>query len=149
MNNILEKLKNTRILAAIGIVCLILGTFFTYLKAGHWNYSYTLTLSRYWEGKIVILLAFANLLFIFKDLIEKYVPVLFKNSLGEKIAKTNNPKLSLIPTLLSVALVVYLQISLSRYSSFIEFGLGFYLLWLGVICLIAYAFIHRKDYNQN
>ena len=149
MNNILEKLKNTRILAVIGLACLFLGTVFAYLKVGHWNYSYTLTLSKYWEGKVVIVLVFANLLFIFKDLIEKYVPVLFKNSLGEKILKINNQKLSLIPTLLAVAFVVYLQIRLSRYSSFVEYGLGFYLLWLGVICLIAYAFIHRKDDNQN
>lgn len=144
MNNIIDKIRNTRILAAIGIICLILGTFLAYYTFSFFGYTESLSLWGYWEGKIVLILAVANLLFIFKDLIEKYTPSLFNSNLGRKISEINNPKLSLIPTILSVIFIVYLQINLNVSSSYVSHGLGFYLLWIGIICLVLYAILHKK-----
>lgn len=103
MNNIIEKCKTTRILGSIGIICLILGTIMPYVRYNIWGFTYSISLWGYWEGKIIMLLAIANLLFIFKDFIEKYIPSLFNTNIG------------------------------------------FYLMWLGTISLIAFALIHKKD----
>lgn len=142
MNNIIEKMKNTRILATIGIAGLILGTIFPYVSYSFFGSSVNISMWNYWEGKIVLILAIANLLFIFKDFVGKYIPSLFNTNIGKKIADIDNPKVSLVPTILAVVLVVYLQIRLD--IGFGNYGIGFYLLWIGIIALLAYAFLHRK-----
>lgn len=143
MNSVLEKMRNTRLLAGIGIVCLILGTFFSYVSYSIWGYTYQLSLFDYWEGKIILIIAIANLLFIFKDFVEKYIPSLFKSGIGRKIADINNPKASLVPTIAAAAFALYLTLKLD--VSFSNYSLGFYSLWLGVIALVAYAFLHRNN----
>ena len=108
MNNVLDKLKNTRLLAGIGVACMILGTMFSYVSYDIFGYSYDIALWDYLEGKIILLIAIANLLFIFKDLVEKYIPSLFDTTLGKKIKNINNPKASLVPTFLGAAFALYL-----------------------------------------
>ena len=142
MNNIIEKMKNTRILATIGIAGLILGTIFPYVSYSFFGSSVNISMRNYWEGKIVLISANANLLFIFKDFVGKYIPSLFNTNIGKKIADIDNPKVSLVPTILAVVFVVYLQIRLD--IGFGNYGIGFYLLWIGIIALLAYAFLHRK-----
>lgn len=144
MNNIMEKLRTTRILGAIGVAGLILGTIMPYVKYNIFGYKYTITLWEYWEGKVIMILAIANLLFIFKDLVEKYIPALFNTNIGRKIAEINNPKYSLIPTILVAIFAIYLTSYLSI-DSFKYYNIGFYLVWIGTISLVAYAFLHKKD----
>ena len=144
MNNIMEKLKTTRILAAIGIAGLILGTIMPYVKYNIFGYKYSISLWGYWEGKIVMILAIANLLFIFKDIVEKYIPSLFNTGIGKKIQNLDNPKYSLIPTIVSAIFALYLTIDLGI-DSFKYYNIGFYSLWIGSICLIAYAIFHKKE----
>lgn len=146
MKNIIEKCKETRILGAIGIVGLVLGVIMPYVKYNFFGYKYTISLWGYWEGKIIMLLALANLLFIFKDLVEKYVPFLFNNWMGRKIQDCENPKFSLIPTVLVVAFAVYLTTQLGA-KTFKYYNIGFYCLWIGIVCLVAYAFLHKKQDN--
>lgn len=144
MNNIMEKCKTTRILGAIGIGGLILGTLMPYVKYNIFGYKYSISLWGYWEGKIIMLLALANLLFIFKDIVEKYAPFLFNNGIGRKIQKCENAKLSLIPTVLSAMFAIYVT-SILGIDSFKYYNIGFYAMWLGTISLVAYAFLHKKD----
>ena len=146
MNNILEKYKNTRILATIGIVGLVLGTMLTYVEFSLWGYTQPISLWGYWEGKIVLLLALANGLLIFKDIVEKYIPSLFNTSLGKKLANIKNPKASLVPTILAVAFAVYLHMHLDIDTNYASYGLGFYSLWVGAISLVAYAILHKKEH---
>lgn len=143
MDNLLNKLKNTRLLAGIGVVCMILGTMFSYVSYNIWGYSYDISLWDYWEGKVIFLIAVANLLFIFKDFVEKYIPSLFNTSIGKKIKDINNPKASLVPTILGAIFAVYLTSKLN--VSFSNYSLGFYSMWIGVICLVAYAIIHKNN----
>ena len=147
MNNIIEKCKTTRILGAIGIVGLIIGVIMPYVKYDFFGYKYSISLWGYWEGKIIMLLAIANLLFIFKDIVEKYVPVLFNSNLGQKIKECENPKYSLIPTVLSAIFTIYLT-SILGIDSFEYYNIGFYAIWIGTISLVAYAFLHRKEDNN-
>ena len=146
MNNILEKCKNTRILATIGIVGLILGTMMTYVKFSLWGFTESISLWGYWEGKIVLLLALANVLLIFRDIVEKYIPSLFNTSFGKKLANIKNPKASLVPTILAVAFAAYLHMHLDIDTEYASYGLGFYSLWVGSISLVAYAILHKKEH---
>lgn len=143
MNNVLSKLKNTRLLAGIGIAGLILGTMFPYVSYSILGYSYDISLWNYWEGKIILVIAIANLLFIFKDFVEKYIPSLFNTDIGKKIKDINNPKASLAPTVAAAAFALYLTLKLK--VEFSAYSLGFYLLWIGVICLVAYAMIYKNN----
>lgn len=146
METVMEKMKNTRILAGIGIICLFLGTILTYLKYEVWGFSYEVSLFRYWEGKLLIAIIIANLIIIFKDLVEKYIPSLFNTRIGEKIANIENPKASLIPTAIAIGITLYLHSSLNIDSDYVSYGLGFYAIWVGAICLVAHAFLHKKEY---
>ena len=67
MKSIIEKCRTTKILGAIGIVGLILGTIMPYVKYNFFGYQYSISLWGYWEGKVIMILAIANLLFIFKE----------------------------------------------------------------------------------
>lgn len=142
MNNVLDKIKNTRLLAGIGVVCMILGTMFSYVSYNIFGYVYDISLWDYLEGKIILIIAIANLLFIFKDVVEKYIPSFFNTSVGKKIKDINNPKASLVPTLLGAAFAIYLTLKLD--VEFSAYSLGFYSLWFGVICLVAYPIIHKN-----
>ena len=144
MNNIMEKLKTTRILGAIGIVGLILGTIMPYVKINIFGYKYSVSLWGYWEGKVIMFLAIANLLFIFKDLVEKYIPALFNTRIGEKIKDLDNPKYSLIPTVLSAIFAIYLT-SILDIENFKYYNIGFYSIWIGTLSLVVYAILHKND----
>lgn len=144
MKNIIEKCKNTRILGAVGIVGLVLGVIMPYVKYNFFGYKYSISLWKYWEGKVIMILALANLLFIFKDLVEKYVPALFDTKIGSKIKNLDNTKYSLVPTILVTIFAVYLTANLGV-STFKYYNIGFYILWIGIISLVAYAFIYKKN----
>lgn len=143
MNKIFEKCKKTRILAAIGLVCMFMGTIFPYITYSILGYGYSLSLWDYLEGKIIIAIIIANLIFIFKDYVEKYVPKLVEKGFWKKISDIKNPKASLVLTFLSVAIAIYLTFGLDFY--YFKFSFGFYLLWIGAISLVAYAFVHKED----
>lgn len=152
MNNIMEKLKTTKILGGIGIACLILGIMTPYVKYNIFGYKYSIALWGYWEGKIIMLLALANALFIFKDFIAKYIPAMFNGALGQAIKKCNNPKFSLIPTAICALFAIYITSTLGI-KTFKYYNIGFYLIWIGTICLAAYSFLHKgelkSDKSQN
>ncbi len=140
----MEFIRHKRLLALIGISTLILGTILPYITFSFLGYSQSISLWGYWEGKVVVVLTIVNALFIFKDYIEKYIPQLFTTSLGRKVANVTNPKISLIPTILVVGFVIYLNTQFEFNSEYLKNGLGFYLLWLGIICLVAHAIIYKK-----
>lgn len=142
---IINKCKNTRILAAIGIIALVLGTIMPYAKYSILGYKYNITLWGYWEGKIVMLLALANLIFIFRDWVEKYIPALFNTTYGKKIKELDNTKYSLVPTVLIAIFIIFETFNLD--ISFKYYNIGFYSVWLGTISLVAYAILHKKNEN--
>ncbi len=141
----MEYIRHKRLLALIGLITLFLGTILPYLSLNIFGYKQNVALIGYWEGKIVILLIIANAFFIFKDYIEKYIPRLFETNIGKKLARITNQKLSLIPTILIVVFVIYLNTQFDYNSEFLKNGLGFYLLWLGVIALVGHAILYKKS----
>lgn len=139
MEKIKDKVVNTKILAAIGIACMILGTFFAYIT--FWGIS--ISLLKYWEGYVILIMAIANSLIIFQTYAERYLPRIFRGKLGQFLAGIQNQKASLIPTIIVAVLVIYLHNTIK--SSYISYGFGFYLELLGIISLLAYPFVYKGE----
>lgn len=144
----MEILKNKRVLALIGLICLFLGVIMPYFQVSIFGYTYEIKLWGYWEGKVMLILIIANVMFIFKDYIEKYVPQLFNTGLGSKIQNAS-PKLAIIPTIGVAAFAIWLYISLDIDTTYLEHGLGFWCLWIGVICLVGHTIFYKKDSSIN
>lgn len=144
----MEVIRNKRILALIGIIGLILGCFLPYFTISFFGYSQSISLWGYWEGKVVFVLALANALFIFQDFIEKYVPQLFNNWVGNIVQKAKNPKFALVPTILVAVFAISLIIRLDVDSEYIKYGIGFWILWVGIIALIGHAIFYKKPNVQ-
>ena len=139
----MEAIKNKRILALVGIICLFIGTIIPYFKISLWGYSYSISLWKYWEGTVIVALIIINTMFIFKDYLQKYVPQVFNSPLGQKIENANS-KFAIVPTILVVVFVVYLTSHLDVTSEYIKHGLGFYALWIGVIGLVGHVIFYKK-----
>lgn len=146
----MKVIKNKKVLALVGICCLILGVFLPYFTITIWGYSESYSLWSYWEGKVILILTLANALFIFGDFIEKRVPQLFNNSVGKLVKKANNPKFSLVPTILTVLLLIYMLVEIGTdYSEFLKYGLGFWMNWIGIAALIGHAIFYKKPEVQS
>ena len=149
MNEILNKTlklsKNTRFLAALGLACSFLCIFFTYVKYTVLGMAVKIKLIDFFEGKLMILLILLNLMFVFKDYVKKYLPKLFQNNLGKKIENINDQRLTLIPTILMVIFAFVVKGETKVEFLNIKYGLGFFLMWLGVISLVIYAFIYKNN----
>lgn len=143
----MEIIKNKRILAVIGLVCLLFGTFLPYYTFSFFGITESISLWGYWEGKVVLILTIANTIFIFKDLIGKFIPQLLNSGIG-RMAEKSGAKLSLIPTILIAGFVIYLFFRLDVDSEYLKYGLGFYLLWIGIVALVAHAIFYRKSDQQ-
>lgn len=149
MKEILSRLtdlaKKTRLLAVVGLSCLFLSIFFTYVKYTVLGLAVKIKLIEYFEGKIMILLILCNLLFIFKDYVKKYVPKLFQNEIGKKIDNINDQRITLIPTVLTVIFAFAVKGETKVEYLNISYSLGFFLMWIGIISLVAYPFIYKKE----
>ena len=142
----MEIIRKKRVFALAGIILLVLGTWLPYYQFTLLGISTKVSAWGYWEGKIILVITLASALFIFKDFIKKYIPQLFQSKLGQMIEKAGNPKASLIPTVLIVAFLIYMYITINAdMGSYFKNGLGFYVLWLGAICLVIHAFVYKPD----
>lgn len=147
MDNFLEKIKTTRILAIVGIIALILGAIVPYVDLGIISFS----LWNSWAGIIILLLVILDALYIFRDLLKKYISSIFNNAFMSKIENINERICSLVITGLIAIFVIYLTINLRStglHFTFKYYSIGFYLTWLGLICLVAYTFLHNNKLNQ-
>lgn len=139
----MDIIKNKKVLAIAGLVSLFLGIVLPYYSVEVWGYKQTIAVFKYWPGKLVLALIVLNILVIFKNEIKRFIPKIYEVSIGKKIDE-GGQKYSLVPTILSVACIIYLTIDLHVDSSYVKNGLGFYLLWVGVALLVAHAFIYKE-----
>lgn len=140
VNTIVEKVKHTRLLGAIGLISILLGTVLPYIKYNAFVAIISKSLFSYWEGKIVILLLIINLILFFKDYIEKYIPSLLNINAWRKISELNYQYV-MVPAIIAILLVIYRTIKID--ISFGHYNIGFYTLWFGVICIVIYLIINK------
>lgn len=145
MEQVMEKVKKTKILALIGAIGLALSIFLPYVKVSIWGLSESVSLLDYWEGKVILLLVILDALFLFKDSVKKYVPQLSNTPVG-KWLENANLKFSLIPTGLSAALAFIRYSNLSdEMGSYLKFSFGFFVLWASIACLVAFVFLYQGN----
>lgn len=147
MEKVIEKCKNTKILGVIGAICLILGMFLPYISFHYFGYTSSIKLCNFWQGNTILFLAILNLLSICKDFIEERIPNIFNNEFGEKIKTINNQKLTLIATVGAAILALYLTWGWGL-ELFKNYSIGFYLLWIGIILLVIYAFVYKGENKE-
>ncbi len=140
----MEKLKNTRWLALIGLILCFLGNTLPYLiyTMPYAKITIKTKLCTYWEGKIIFILILANLLFIFKDYVKKYMPKLFDSNMGKWILNADS-KLTFLPTLGIALFAIWIFPNIDMNWNIVKYGIGFYALWLGIILLVIHQFIYR------
>lgn len=147
----MEKLKNTKLLGIIGAIVTIIGLFLPFAtvtaKALGIKYSESVTYIQA-DGIFVLILTIITLLMIFSD------------KLSEKVAffkKLSNVKLVLIPTILSAIILIFDMAnaasvigdaSSSLVKAEVSYGIGLWVLWIGLIATAVFPFLYKKSENS-
>ena len=140
----MDYIKNKRIIALVGLACLLLGVFLAYYKVSLFGFSQSVSLIQAWQGIIILILTIVIAFFIFKDYVKKVVPKLFKSSFGKKIESLND-KLVLVPIVLIIIILFTAGGDFGSVKSLVSHGAGFYFSWLGVLLTIAHVFTYKND----
>lgn len=145
MDKIMSFVKEKKYLGMLGNALLIIGVFLPFVSVSVSLFGISQSTSVSYiqgDGIFVLILAIISLLMIFAD------------KLSEKVAffgKLVNPKLTLIPTAISIILLI-IDVSNSSgaasiYSSLasVSLGFGFWIMVIGLVALVAYPFLYKGD----
>lgn len=139
----MEKLKNTKILGVIGNILVIISLFCTWVTVE--SVSTGLTESNQFisgkDGALALALSCISLVIIFAENIS---PSFFKG--------LTNIKITFIPSvvqLLMIVNVIYNMTTLPVYDDVKwNFGIGFYLMCIGVVLLLIFPCIYKQDKKE-
>ena len=156
MNDIMEKLKNTKILGIIGNALIAVSVFLPFYVVNALGASVGTSLMDLdklglaavgvsGNGIWILLLAILNLVIIFSDKLVASVPAL---------EKLKNQKLALVPAIV-VALLIFIPFGTimsmaNAASSFgasnaIALGFGFWTMIIGLVASVAYPFLYKGE----
>lgn len=146
-NTILDKMKNTRILAIIALVLLYGGLMLPFVGIEYGDEAATASFvddQLYDNGKGLMLLWLVSVALVFSDIIAAN----WKK--GSKIfSKLTNPKILLIPVIIILIVLIITQVNFfddyDWYDDYIYLYPGYYLNWLGMIAMTAYAFLYKGN----
>ena len=136
----LEKIKKTKILGIIGNIMIIISLYCNWatVKSTTINYSLKKQFVTTTDGALALALSIFSLVVIFS---EKISPKFFKG--------LTNVKLTLISSIVQLIILLNIIFSASKIQHTNEivwnFGLGFYLMCIGVILSLIFPFIYKKD----
>ena len=142
--NIMDMLKKKNYLGIAALVLMILGAILPYFKV----LDVGISLLKYWEGYVIILMVFYSALVVFKDFCEKNIAFIYNTVVTGALGKIKNLKRAkglLIPAAIVTLLMVYMHIRVKNADELlgaVKYGIGFYVEALGVICLVAHAFLY-------
>lgn len=140
MKKILDKIRNTKILGIIGNVVVILALFMPIITVESEIIGFKQS-TQYisGDGKILLVLSIINLIVIFAD---KISPKFFKG--------LTNIKITAIPTIIEIIILINLTAkggdNVMDYNYVTTYwGIGFYLMWIGVILSIICPFVYKEQ----
>ena len=144
----MEKLKTTRILGLVGAILLIVGNFFSLASVSVLGLSRSFTYFE-GEGKIVVVLGILDLCFIYLDKI--------KNALGEKTPSFIDKflpwsqKAVLVPAIIVALMLIRFSTdsNIRDFNTYIRYGMGYFILWIGVIATAVYPFLYKDEDASN
>ena len=138
----MEKLKNTKMLGVIGNIAIIISLFlpWVYVEATSIGLSDSSQFIVGKDGKWALILSIFSLIVIFA---ENIAPKFLKG--------LSNVKITIIPCFVQLLMIVNVLYNASTISnSYItyHFGIGFYLMCVGVVLCMVFPFIYKQD-KQN
>lgn len=142
LNLVKEKCQNTKILGIVGAILLIVGNFFTYAKVSIFGIKEGISFIEVAGGKILVILGVLNLVLVFKELIKPKIPA----NILEKIKIIDNTKVILVPTIISVIVILIANGEIFDYG-IAKPSFGCYVLWIGIILSAVYPFIFKEKNN--
>ncbi len=140
----LEKIKNTKILGLVGNVVVVVAMLFTWvsIKADVIDLNYKIDYISTVNGKWVLIASLVSLVIIYGG---KYIPNMPK--------ELKNIKLTFITT--AIQIFMFLRTMHNATANYgggsavkTHFGLGFYLMIIGFIMLIAFPFIYKGEEQE-
>lgn len=141
----MEKLTKTKLLGIVGAIVTIIGVFlpFATVSANILGYKASESVSFIeGDGIFVLILSIVALL------------MLFSNMLANKVAffgKLSKPKLVLIPTVLSIIVLVYDMINAGEVVGElgglvkVSYGIGTWVMWIGLIATAIFPFVYKGE----
>lgn len=140
----MEKLRNTKTLGVIGNILIIISLFCTWAVVGSESTGIktTETFIHTKDGAVALILAIISLINIFAENIS---PKFFKG--------LTNVKLTYISTIIQLLIVVNvlhgrLSISNTDKDIYVHFGLGFYLMCIGIVLLLVFPILYKKNNKE-
>ena len=147
MEKIKETIKNKKILALIGVIGNILGMILPFYTISFFGYTSSSSIIDYWVGVVLLIFVILCGIVIFSDVIKTKLPQVFNNQIGKTIEKFNNPKFAFVPSGAVVLYLIYLISKTSDFLDYFNFGIGFYLLLLGILGFIGHAIFYKGNNN--
>lgn len=138
-NKVINFMKNSKLLGIIGAALVIIGVFLPLVKAEIWFLSESISYIK-GDGIFPLILSVITLIMIFADVIAQKV-----ESLSNIFNKISNPKLTLIPTIISIVIIITMMVDFSENSGYITYQIGFYTIWLGLILSLLYGIFYKKS----
>lgn len=135
-------MKTSNLLGIIGAVLVIIGVFLPLIKIKVWFVSESVSYIK-GDGIFLLILSVITLVMIFADLIAKKF-----EAASNILSKVSNPKLTLIPTVISLIFMIRMIIEYGEYSDYASYQIGFYVIWLGLILSALYGIFYKKPENQ-
>lgn len=140
----MDFIKNKKVLALAGIALIIIGVFFPFSTFTSFIYNMSYSFIGISVTRTMFLYFFCTVagLFFFREFLNKKIPSLFNNSFGKKILNANE-LFGLIPVGMCAVFVGYVSLKLLKVTDgeYVNYGFGFYVLWLGIICLAVQAIL--------
>lgn len=135
----MEKIKNTKVLGIIGNAIIIVSLFCTWAVAETkgLNLRVAVQLIEGSDGKWELVLSIVSLIIIFSD----KIPLDF-------LKRVSNMKFTLIPTIIQLIIIINNLSRINRINSgsiSYHFGIGFYLLIIGIVALFAFPFVYKQE----
>ena len=137
----MEKFVKTRLLALIGLACLLLAVFLPYFKVSFFGFGASVSLIQAWQGWVILILGVVYLAFVFRDYLKKMIPGLFKTGFGKWLEKADM-RFALIPVGLILLIALFSGVT-GEVGSYGHYSIGFYLLWVAVVALVVFPFIYK------
>lgn len=145
MEKVLSVLKNTKILGIVGALLLIVGSFMNFATADFFGMKASISLiGDELECPWVLILGIIALAIVFIDFIISKIP---EGKVVDYLKYLKNQKFAAVPAVIS-AIIVLVEANGDAAifdSSYVNAGLGFYVLLIGAIALAAYPFLYKGE----
>ena len=151
----MEVLKTKKYLGIAGVVILFLSVFFPFFVVQYGSFKEGVSLIKGWEGYVLVLMAIASAMIIFRDVLEEKLPQIYNTGFGSQV-KSWGEKGLFAPIAFSILDVVItcvrVEAKLKAYSygfidlsKYVKYGFGFWAAVIGIVLLIGYAVLYKGE----